>query len=89
MHQDDITTRLVQIPGWILEGKSLVRAFEFKDFAEALVFVNKVGTEAEKVEHHPDITIAYNKVTLTLSTHSEGGLTEKDFDLAKAINRII
>ncbi len=73
------------IPGWENNGKEITRAYKFKDFAEAMAFVNKVAGLAEAADHHPDIDIRYNKVRLTLSTHSAGGLTEKDFSLALQI----
>jgi 4a-hydroxytetrahydrobiopterin dehydratase len=72
---------------WTEQDDALVRDFEFSDFAAALAFVNRVGQAAEEANHHPDILLhGWNKVRLTLSTHSEGGLTEKDRDLAAAIN---
>ena len=74
--------RLAQLPGWAIESGELVRTFEFKDFVAALAFVNKVGQLAEKAGHHPDVDIRYNRVRLALVTHSAGGLTGKDFDLA-------
>lgn len=70
-------------PGWELSGKEISRTFEFEDFNEALGFVTRVGLKAERVFHHPDIDIRWNKVTLTLSTHSEGGLTGMDIELAE------
>ena len=73
------------VPGWENNGKEITRLYKFKDFAEAMVFVNKVAGLAEAADHHPDIDIRYNKVRLTLSTHSAGGLTEKDFSLARQI----
>ena len=73
------------VPGWENNGKEITRTYKFKDFAEALAFVNKVGQMAEAADHHPDILINYNKVRLTLSTHSAGGLTDKDFSLARQI----
>jgi len=76
---------MVAIPGWENNGKEITRAYKFKDFAEAMAFVNKVAGLAEAADHHPDIDIRYNKVRLTLSTHSAGGLTEKDFSLALQI----
>ena len=79
---DAAQSRLAQLPGWQIESGELVRTFEFKDFVAALAFVNKVGTLAERAGHHPDIDIRYNRVRLALVTHSAGGLTEKDFDLA-------
>jgi len=74
------------VPGWESNGKEITRAYKFKDFAGAMIFVNKVAGLAEAADHHPDIDIRYNKVRLTLSTHSAGGLTEKDFSLAKQIS---
>ena len=73
------------VPGWENNGKEITRTYKFKDFAEALAFVNKVGQLAEAADHHPDIDIRWNKVKLTLTTHSAGGLTEKDFALARQI----
>ena len=70
---------------WSREGDSLVANFEFKDFAEAMKFVNRVAAKAEDSNHHPDIDIRWNKVRLVLSTHSEGGITQKDLDLARQI----
>ena len=68
-----------ELPGWTLQDKQIQRKFTFADFAEAVSFVVRVGFAAEAVDHHPDILINYKRVTLTFSTHSEGGLTEKDF----------
>lgn len=69
-------------PGWSREGDEITRTFELADFNQSMGFVTRVALEAEKADHHPDIDIRWNKVTLTLSTHSEGGLTVKDLDLA-------
>ena len=71
--------RLASIPGWQLQADAIQRRFTFRDFPEAVSFVVRVGFAAEAVDHHPDILINYQRVTLTFSTHSEGGLTEKDF----------
>ena len=73
------------VPGWENNGKEITRLYQFKDFREALAFVNRVGELAEAADHHPDIDLRYNKVRLTLSTHSAGGLTDKDFALAAQI----
>ncbi len=75
-------SRLAHLPGWQIESGELVRTFEFADFVAALRFVNRVGELAEQAGHHPDIDIRYNRVRLSLVTHSADGLTEKDFDLA-------
>lgn len=83
---DEITKNLSSLSGWVQEGKQVAKQFQFKDFAEALSFVNKVGAEAEKMDHHPDIFVhSWNKVKITISTHSDGGITKKDFQLAEKI----
>ena len=69
-------------PEWGWADKEITREFEFDDFIESMGFVTRVAMAAEKANHHPDIDIRWNKVTLTLSTHSEGGITQKDLDLA-------
>lgn len=69
-------------PDWSWADEEITRTFEFGDFNESMGFVTRVAMEAEKANHHPDIDIRWNQVTLTLSTHSEGGLTAKDLDLA-------
>jgi 4a-hydroxytetrahydrobiopterin dehydratase len=86
--KETITERLLGLKEWVVQGKELRKLFEFDDFKEAMRFVNAVAAAAEKVDHHPDITINYNKVSLALSTHSDGGLTGKDFDLAHDIDFI-
>jgi 4a-hydroxytetrahydrobiopterin dehydratase len=80
--------RLASIPGWQLQDNSIQRKFTFRDFPDAVGFVVRVGFAAEAVDHHPDILINYKRVTLTFSTHSEGGLTEKDFAGAEAATKI-
>jgi len=75
-------TRLTALPNWKIEDGILTRSFEFKDFLGSLAFVNRVGEQAEKASHHPDIDIRYNRVRLGLISHDAGGLTVKDFDLA-------
>jgi 4a-hydroxytetrahydrobiopterin dehydratase len=72
-------------PQWSREGDSLVSEFEFEDFGGAMEFVNRVAEIAEAADHHPDIDVRWNKVRLALSTHSEGGITSKDLDLARSI----
>jgi 4a-hydroxytetrahydrobiopterin dehydratase len=75
-----------QTPGWERAGAEITRTYRFRDFREALTFVNRVGELAERAGHHPDIDIRYNTVTLTLTTHDAGGLTTKDFELARSID---
>ena len=76
----DAEQRVKSLKGWTLEGDAIKKQYTFKDFPAAIAFVNRLAPEAEKADHHPDILINYKRVTLTYSTHSEGGLTEKDFD---------
>lgn len=83
---DQIQKELSQLKGWQLTGKEIKKTYEMKDFVHAMGFVNSVALLAEKANHHPDVDIRWNKVTLVLTTHSAGGLTEKDFALAKAID---
>ena len=76
--------------GWQIEsgGKAFVRAFRFKDFSEAFAFLTRVALHAEKVDHHPEFTSVWNRVDFRLTSHDAGGLTERDVELAEAINRI-
>ena len=85
---DEIRKRLSEVPGWELSGAEIRRQFTFKDFTEAIGFVVRLAFVAEAADHHPDITISYKRVTLAYSTHSEGGLTVKDFEGAAAASRI-
>ncbi len=78
----------LQIPSWSLEAKELKREFRFKDFRQAMDFVNKVAEVADKQDHHPDILISYNKVQLILSTHKIGGLSMNDFIVAAKIDQL-
>lgn len=83
LNATQIKAALKTVPDWKKSGSTITRIFKFKDFVVAMKFVNAVAKLAEKAFHHPDIDIRWNKVTLTLTTHSEGGLTKKDFKLAK------
>ena len=78
-----IKTALPSVPNWKKKGAAITRTFQFKDFPVAIKFVNAIAKPSEKEYHHPDIDIRWNKVILTLSTHDAGGLTSKDFSLAK------
>jgi len=75
-------------PGWKLRGAAIARTFQFKDFPAAIRFVGAVAELAEQAWHHPDIDIRWNKVTLTLTTHDTGGLTKKDFVLARKFDEL-
>ncbi|HEV2693380.1 MAG TPA: 4a-hydroxytetrahydrobiopterin dehydratase [Verrucomicrobiae bacterium] len=77
-----IRSALVTLPEWRRNGAIIARTFEFADFVAAMKFVNAVAAAAEAAQHHPDVDIRWNKVTLALTTHDAGGLTEKDFALA-------
>jgi 4a-hydroxytetrahydrobiopterin dehydratase len=88
MGGNEITRELEKLQGWKLRGSGIERRFELRDFAEAMGFAVSVGLLAEKANHHPDIDIRWNVVTLFLSTHSEGGLTAKDFHLAARIGEL-
>lgn len=88
LNNEQIQEKLPELAGWGFEGGALRRQYKFKDFIESMTFVLKVAFLAEQADHHPDITINYSRVSLSLSTHSEGGVTEKDFALAKQINGI-
>ncbi|MGA2249255.1 4a-hydroxytetrahydrobiopterin dehydratase [Terracidiphilus sp.] len=84
----EIDQQLAKTPSWQIVNGELTRTFELADFRFALAFVNKVGELAESAGHHPDIDIRYNKVRLALVTHSAGGLTAKDFNLAARIDSL-
>lgn len=84
----EIATRLGTLPGWTLEGAAIVKTFRCAGFAAAIGLVDKVAAIAEAADHHPDILVRYDRVTLTLSTHSAGGLTERDFALAAEIETV-
>ena len=86
--EDEIAGRLGGVPGWTREGSSIITTITQGDFKEALLLTGAVAYLAEQANHHPDILIQWNKVTLTLSTHSAGGLTAADFDLAVKINAL-
>ena len=85
----DIKTWLKKLPEWELEKKHIERLFEFDDFSQAIEFVNGVAEIAEEEDHHPEIDIRYNKVRVGLSTHSEGGLTDLDFEIAEKIDTLV
>lgn len=84
----EIQQKLKAMRGWSQAGKAIQKKFTFKSFMPAIGFVNRIADAAEKAGHHPDITINYSVVGISLSTHSEGGVTEKDFELAKQIDEI-
>lgn len=85
LEQAAIDAALHKLVGWTQAGDEIRKQYEFADFVAAMEFVNRVADLANAVDHHPDIDIRYNKVLLSLSTHSEGGLTENDVQLAEKI----
>jgi 4a-hydroxytetrahydrobiopterin dehydratase len=88
MNLAELQARMDEIDGWAFEGNFIVKEVELADFKEALYFVNKIGELAEKHQHHPSLIIDYNHVRISLTTHSERGVSEKDFALAKEIDLI-
>lgn len=88
LSDEEIKQQASQLDGWTVEGKELRTTRKFKDFLEAIAFVNKIVEPAEAAGHHPDLAISYNKVTIALTTHDAGGLTSKDFDLAEVISNL-
>ncbi len=89
LNQEQIEAVLGELGDWGLEGDTLTRTFRFADFVHAVEFVEHLAEVAEERQHHPDIDIRYNKVTLRLSTHSAGGITVRDVDLAEAIQHLV
>jgi 4a-hydroxytetrahydrobiopterin dehydratase len=85
----DANERLQRLDGWRLQGNAIVKEFTFSGFPEAAAFVSRLVPGAEAADHHPDVTINYRRVTVSFSTHSEGGLTEKDFTGAATVDRCV
>lgn len=86
--EDQVKERLASLPQWSEAGGVIQRTYQFKDFVQAMKFVNQVADLAEQRQHHPDILVRYSKVTLSLSTHDAGGITEKDFEFARLADGI-
>jgi 4a-hydroxytetrahydrobiopterin dehydratase len=84
----EVDRQLKSLDGWMLEGDAIRKQYTFPGFMDAMAFVNRLAPKAEAADHHPDILISYRRVTLTYSTHSEGGLTQKDFDGAAVADRV-
>jgi 4a-hydroxytetrahydrobiopterin dehydratase len=84
----EVDQALQKLPGWSRQGKAVERVFQFGNFLEAMEFVNKIAVAAEAANHHPDITISYNKVTLSLVSHDSGGVTQRDIRMAGKINDV-
>ena len=88
LSRSEAEQRLAGLKGWTLDGDAIRKQYTFADFPAAVAFVNRLAPEAEAADHHPDILINYKRVTLTYSTHSEGGLTAKDFAGAVVADRL-
>ncbi len=90
LSDEEITNALEGLPAWSLDGDSLSASFRRKDWRDALAFVNEIGDEAERRDHHPDVCITgYRTVTIRLTTHSEGGVTQRDVNLATWISEVV
>jgi 4a-hydroxytetrahydrobiopterin dehydratase len=88
LSESDAERRVAQSNGWTREGNAIRKQFAFRGFPEAVNFVSRLVPHAEAADHHPDVLINYRRVTLTYTTHSEGGLTEKDFAGAEIADRV-
>jgi len=88
MGDEEIQSRLAELDGWEREGQAIVKTFELDDFVGSVRFVDAVVEPAEEMGHHPDLSISWNKVRVSITTHSQGGLTANDFELAKRIDEV-
>ena len=88
LSEEQLSEHLAAVPQWSRSGESIVRTYEAPSFMEGIAFVHRVADIAEARDHHPDIDIRYNRVTLTLSTHDRGGLTAWDFEVAEAVDAL-
>ena len=84
----EISLHLSAVPNWSRRAKTILRTFKFEGFLKSIAFVNRIARKAQRVNHHPDIDIRFNKVTLKLTTHDEGGITNKDFSLARQCDEV-
>ena len=83
-----VSLHLKAIPNWSKRAHTILRTFKFEGFLKSIDYVNRIARKAQKMNHHPDIDIRFNKVTLTLTTHEEGGVTTKDFSLARQCDEV-
>ena len=88
LSDSQIDSRLAELEGWEREGETIAKTFELADFVGSAQFVGKLVEPAEEMGHHPDLTVSWNKVGVSITTHSAGGLTANDFELAKRIDRV-
>ena len=88
LNDSEIEAKLAALPGWVRSGDAIEKSFERDDFVGSVEFVRSLVEPAEEMRHHPDISISWSTVTVTISTHSEGGLTAADFELAARIDAV-
>jgi 4a-hydroxytetrahydrobiopterin dehydratase len=88
LNDEEIDGRLAELDGWERDGDAIRRAFKLDDFKGSVDFVNRLTPEAEEINHHPDVAISWDEVTVTITTHSEGGLTANDFERARRIDGV-
>ena len=88
LSDEEIGDRLQGLDGWERHGEAIRKRYEGDDFASSVALVNRLTPVAEEMNHHPDLEVSWNKVTVTISTHSEGGLTSNDFELARRIDGV-
>ncbi|MGC9502803.1 4a-hydroxytetrahydrobiopterin dehydratase [Baaleninema sp.] len=88
LNDSEIQNQLKELSGWELHGKEIQRTFTFENFVKAIDFVNRLVEPAEQAGHHPDLSVSYNKVTVSLTSHDAGGLTEADFEMAQTISKL-
>lgn len=88
LSDEEIDARLDGLSGWRREGAAIEREFDCRDFVGSVEFVNRITPVAEEMNHHPDLKVSWSKVTVSLSTHSQGGITDNDFELARRIERL-
>ncbi len=89
LSEPEIDAALQNLSGWARKADTIERIFQFDDFGQAMVFVNQIADAAEAANHHPDILVSYNKVTLTLVSHDSGGVTQRDVRMAGKINEVV
>ena len=86
LSKEEIQSELKTVPGWAIEGELLTRTFSFKTYKDGVVFSSAVGFLADKLDHHPDMTVSYGKVKVGVNTHSVGGISPYDFELARRVD---
>ncbi len=89
LEKTELEAALKKCPEWEIDGKSITRTIEFEEFMEGIDFVNDLAEIADEAQHHPDINIRYTKVTLKLTTHDSGGVTEADIELAQRVDNLV